>query len=320
MIFFFYGKDTFRANQKIQEIRKKFRKEVDVSGSNEHIFVGKEAKFEQIRNALSALGFFSNKRLLIIKNIFSNKTLSKEFLEYIENKKTEENIVVLWEDEVPDKRSALWKYLLKNARNQEFPLLSLKNLVSWIINETKHRGGAMDESVAILLSQTFSENMWGLSHELDKLIAFADGALITTLLIVDFLSDGTSLNIFNFLDAFREKNKKEIAKIFHHLIKEENPLGMLSLIHREIRLLWQTRQLKEKLRSSKELAQILEIHPYVAEKLWRKAQNFELRELSRLIDQAVRAELDIKTGKKPAALALEMLLLSTSLSPSSNIK
>lgn len=310
MIFFFYGKDTFRANQKIREIRKKFTKEVNPDESDIHIFSAKDTKFSPIRNALSAIGLFSNKRLLIIKNIFSNKTLSKEFLEYIEKSKTENNIIVLWEDVIPDKRSALWKYLLKNSLHQEFASLSGKNLESWIIKETQYRGGAMDTNVAIRLSQQFSENMWGLSHEIDKLIAFANGAKITILLISNFLSSENPRTIFHLLDAFREKKKNEIAKIFHCLIQEENPLGMLSLFHREIRLLWQTKQLKEKLHSSKELAQVLEIHPYVAEKIWRCAGFFELRELSRLIDHTVRAELDIKTGKKPAALALEMLLLS----------
>lgn len=310
MIFFFYGEDTLRANQKIAELRKKFRKEVDASGSNEHQFIAKETKLEEIRNALTALGFFVSKRLITIKNLFQNKTLSQELLKYFEVNSVGENIVVIWEEGSPDKRMGLWKYLEKNSIAQEFSLLSGKILETWILKEAQNRGGKMDPEVAIQLGQSFSENIWALSQEIDKLIAFSQGETISSSMASLFFSGSKHYSIFDLLDALRDKKKNEVAKIFHVLLEEENPLGILALIHREIRLLWQTRKLKDTIRSPRELAQFLEIHPYVAEKLFRKASFFELRELSRMIDRIVRTELDIKTGKKSPELALEMLLLS----------
>jgi len=116
MIFFFYGDDTYRAWQKVKQIKDKFRTEVDKSGFNTLILDGSELTLEQFNEAVSQAGFLADKRLIVIKNIFNHKSLNKikdDLINYL-NKQTDssnENYLLFWQEGKPDKRSSLFKKL-----------------------------------------------------------------------------------------------------------------------------------------------------------------------------------------------------------------
>lgn len=320
MIIFLYGDDSYRSTRKLAAIREKFHRENDPTSTNEHVFdlADKKISFEDVYAALGSLGFFSAKRLVVVKNAFGRKNLAKELAEYLKGAPNLEDVVLaFWESGVPDKRVALWRQLYKEKFAEEFGQLKGAALIKWILDEAKKRataagaagqGGDIERELAILLAQAYPADMWRLSSELDKLIAFAAGKKITKELVKGFGHTVLNTNIFDFVDALTAKNDARLAELFSNIIDAENELYVLSMMHRQFRLLWQAKRQKEKLSSSQELAKEIDVHPYVAQKLWSQAENASLTQIRRSIDHLVRAELDIKTGRSTPALALQMVL------------
>lgn len=311
MIIFLFGPDTFRSTRKLHQIQEKFYHDVDPTGTNTHIFnaKNKDVSFENIYDAMRSLGFFSSKRLIIIKNIFSQKMLTKDMTKYLNTNPTLDDVILLfWESDHLDKRSGLFKRLRAEKYSQEFSLLKGNALTAWITQELKIRGARMEKELIILLAQAFGEDMWRLSNELDKLIAFANGQKITKNMVADFNYNLINTNIFDFIDCISTKNEQRLAELFQNIIEAENEMYILSMMQRQFRLLSQTKKLKKTLTCPQELARETKIHPFVAKKLWQQVDNMSLGEIQRGIDHLVRAELDIKTGRATAALALQRAL------------
>ncbi|MBP9802671.1 hypothetical protein KBC40_03750, partial [Patescibacteria group bacterium] len=96
MIFFFYGEDSFRAKNKIDAIKDKFKASVDKSGISLINLDGEILTLDDFLKNTESQGFFTSKKLIIIKNIFDNKNLKileKPLIEYLAKQKdsVEEN-------------------------------------------------------------------------------------------------------------------------------------------------------------------------------------------------------------------------------------
>ena len=311
MIIFLYGEDSFRSTRKLGEIREKFYRDVDPTRTNTHVFDAQDkgVSFENIYGAIGSLGFFSAKRLVIVKNLLARKNLAREVAEYLSSAPPIDDVIlVFWEPGVPDKRSGLWKRLSSEEYAQEFAQLRGGELAGWISGEVSARGGETEKELAILLAQAYPDDMWRLSGEIDKLIAFGGGREITKELVEDFSYTAINTNIFDFVDSITSRDDARLAELFKNMLEAENELYVLAMTHRQFRLLYQAKRLKESLRSPNELAKEIGVHPYVAKKLWRQAEGATLKDIQRGIDHLVRAELDIKTGRATPALALEMVL------------
>ena len=75
MIFFFYGEDSFRAQQKIKTIRDKFKAKVGGDGYNIEYLDGDLLTIADFFKSIRSGGFLVTKKLIIIRDIFNNKKL-----------------------------------------------------------------------------------------------------------------------------------------------------------------------------------------------------------------------------------------------------
>ena len=69
MIFFFYGEDSFRAHQKINEIKDKFKNNIDENGYNINYLDDDNLKIEDFFKSVKSTGFLAEKKLIIIRKI-----------------------------------------------------------------------------------------------------------------------------------------------------------------------------------------------------------------------------------------------------------
>ena len=86
MIFFLHGEDSYSANQKLKQIKKKFQKDIDPSGININVLDGENLDLEKFNSISSQGGFLVKKRLLIVKNLLLSKPgteIAKNLLELI---------------------------------------------------------------------------------------------------------------------------------------------------------------------------------------------------------------------------------------------
>jgi DNA polymerase III delta subunit len=74
MIFLLHGSDSFRRQTKIQELKEKFMTAVDPLGQSFSSIDGSKSNLSDLNDQMSGGSLFTKKRMLIIENIFLNKT------------------------------------------------------------------------------------------------------------------------------------------------------------------------------------------------------------------------------------------------------
>ncbi len=327
MIIFLYGQNAFISQQKLQDLKDKFVKDVDKNGDSIKTIDGADSKVQEVIQALGSSSLFSNKKLIVIKNISANKNknIFKDLRDYLKketNNKDEEkeNIIIFIDEHNGEKmgRNVLWQYLLKQRFVQNFPLLNTGQLNKWI-NERASELGAVFTSAQILkIAGTFAGNLWQIDSELKKIVyyksALNSGISKNEKMVIldeDLLNMSVGKideNIFALCDAIANKNiKLALSLLEKELEAKMTETYLLHMVIRQFRILLQVRQGLDSGLNQKQIALELKLHPYVLQKSMRQAGNFSLDFLKNIFLKLIELDKNLKTGKAEFKVSLSLL-------------
>ncbi|MEK7557969.1 MAG: DNA polymerase III subunit delta [Patescibacteria group bacterium] len=346
MLIFLYGEDTFRSCQKLKELKNKFIHDIDHREENISVINGGTASEKEIIQAINTSSLLVKKRLIIIEEIFSNKTITifEQLLNYLKNRSKikDDNIIIFQDSRVKVKKTkikegffiidstgrdkvltkhplALFKFLLKQPYSQQFSCLNNTETASWIKHEITKRGGIINLPVAHLLASLIGNNLWQISNEIDKLINYqlaiqlksneSSQIIISEENVKKLVRGNFDENIFALTDAISSKNKTLAIK----LLEEQIEAGLtssylLNMFIRQFRILLQIKQALEVGDSSRKIASELKIHPFVVQKGISQARYFSLPVLKNTVSQLIKIDYKIKAGKTDAITALNILI------------
>jgi DNA polymerase-3 subunit delta len=314
----------------LKELKDKFKKEVDPGGSSLVELDGAKISLADLRNVIGAPSLFARKRMIVVENIFLNKSknLLDETLVYLEgmNKKDKksknENIIIFWEDidEKEKSKNKFFKLLLKQKYTQNFKTFSNTQASSWIRGEAKKRGADLKPQAAFKLTSLFGGDLWSLSNELNKLINFKsarkaellEGGLVEIAEddVHDLSRGRADANIFGFIDALSNKNKSLALELMENEIEAGAvPIYLLYMIVRQFRILMQVKELQVEGASSKKIMANLKLHPFVLKKAEMQAHKFELADLKNIFSELVLMDRELKIGKTDFKTALSLLVM-----------
>lgn len=305
MIIFLYGEDSFRAKEKLKEIIEQYKTK-HKSGLNLIQINTKEKDFTDFYSNFKINSMFSEKKLIILKNIFSASDWQEEFLKNIKDLQNIKDIVVIYEDIAVDQRTKLFKTLIKSAKCQEFNNLQPAALKKWILQKIKIEPEPVD-----LLINFVGKDLWQLSNEINKLSNYKRGLVIKKEDIKLLVKPNVENDIFKTIDSFASKNKKQSLLLLHQYIEDgENPLYLLSMIAYQFRNLLTVKELMEKQKPYNVIVKQSGLHPFVAQKTYYMCSQFTLQELKKIYRKIFQIDLEIKTGKIDAEIALDLLVAS----------
>lgn len=308
MVIFLFGEDTFRASRKLREIIS-YYKAIHKSGINLKSFNEKDFDFQKFEEAFFSIGMFNEKKLFILKNIFSNKDFRERFYEEKEKFLASSNIVVIFEEREISKKDPLCEFLLKNAKWQEFNPLENEKLKKWVKKEILTTGIKIEPKALDKIIFLVGNDLWRLDNEIKKLIAFKKCEKISVE-DVDFLVNRKlDTDIFKTI-SFLAKGKKEIALdlIHEHIKKGENPLYLLAMIAFQFRTLLQIRDLIERKNSYLKALKESNLPHLVFKNNYSLSQKFSLAQLKRIYEKIFQFEISTKTGKIEPEVALDLLI------------
>ncbi len=310
MIFFFYGEDSFRAQQKIKNIRDKFKAKVGGDGYNIDYLDGNLLTIADFFKSVKSCGFLVTKKLIIIRNIFDNKKLKNiqdEIIKFLKTQKDdpEENYLIFWQTGKTDARSKLYKALKKFKFTEEFNVLSTPKLISWLKKEVANHKKSITEEALNLLLICVGNNLWQLHQEINKLVNFCKKE-IKVEDVKKLVHAKTDNNIFNLVDAIGNKNKK----LALNLIEKQLDNGVaiqyiITMIVRQFRLILKIKSFSEnKITQDWAIAQTLKLPNFVAKKILIQSNLFTLIELKKIYQQLLLIDEKIKiyTGKEKILL------------------
>lgn len=273
MIIFLYGPDTYQLNQKLREIKKR---------AKELVFIN---SFDEFKAANQVNSLFGVRKVIII-----NK-LSETF-----NEIEDSDNIIIFRDENPDKRTKLFKKLLKIAQCEEFKLLENYELTKWVQEYAN-----CPLAVANKLSVYIGNDLWLMSNEIDKIKAYIGYEnLISDKHIEQLIKAKISTNIFKTIDALAINDKKTALKLLcEHLAIGDDENYLFNMFCYQFRNI-----LKIKFDDFSGL------HPFVVQKTRAMAQKYNLEKLQIIYSQLLTIDLWSKTSKVLQPATFFLLLCS----------
>lgn len=329
MILYIYGEDTFRSRQYLKKTIEQFKKQRDPLGYNVVILGSKKEDLAKILSEMTAAPFLAEKRMVVLENILSStdKGLLNELLERVKNKNIpENNIIVFWQGDVFGKSGAvkeLAALLAKEKYAQEFKMMDVGELSSWIGKEIMARGGKIGSHALVYLAQNTGQDMWLLNSLLNQLVAYKStphptlsserrgGEEISLADAQLFLAEKEDDNIFGMVDAVVGGNKKQAFKLMADQRKiGEDDTYIFSMITRQFRILVQLRDLFERKdnMTSDVLARELGLHPYVVKKSLPVVKKYPLSKLKNIYEQLLQIDIKTKTGQGDRSVLLDLFV------------
>lgn len=313
MIIFLYGEDEFRSIRKLAEIKTKFLQTCKEGGTL-FVFDFSEEKIDaaELITKISSGGLFSQKKLVVVKNILAAKSDSGivSLADYLKKNKEDKNVIlVFWEAGSFDKKNPLAKILPKVGKCQQFEKLLGAKLKSWIAGEVEKAGnGKVSISPAAVdrLAVFVGNDLMLLSKEIEKLVSFKNQGEISEKDVELLVRAKIGTDIFETIDALARGDKKTAVRLLHdHLESGDDPFYLLSMYFYQFRNLLKVKPLAERNMPEREIAQKLKLHPYVVKKGVEQGRNFTCERLKDVYKSLCEIDFQSKTGKVDIELALD---------------
>lgn len=317
-IYFLYGAESFLIERAKEQIIKKVLKEEELE-FNVSQFDLEDTPVQVAVTDCETLPFFGDYRVVIMKNpifLTANKDKTKvehdpKTLEaYIASPNPQTVLIVVAPYEKLDERKKLVKTFKKSATVLEAAMMDERTLIQWIVQMAHKQHRQMTEAVAEQLIALTGKNLSLIHKEMEKLLlASHDEEAITEVHLETFVPRTMEDNIFALINEIANRN---IGKAFFILkdlyIQKEEPIKILMLIARQVRIIYHVMGLTTKGYSQKQMAQMLKIPPFAVKLAMGQGKKFSIIELETILGLCAQYDYEIKSGKIDKFLAIELLL------------
>jgi DNA polymerase-3 subunit delta len=325
LIHLFSGSDDYSLKQELHKIK-------TVMGDDEIISVntsyldGQKIDLSELKNVIETTPFLAKKRLVIVNGLlgrFGAKTLaetSKTEIDLIKdllgNIPSTTTLVLI--DTLEDSdlfKNPLFGAIKSIADVRTFPQLNLSQLRRWIRQRLRVRGGKMSDEAVDFLVRLIGSDLWILGNEIEKLIIYSDGRMISRQDVKEVVGFAQQLNVFNLVDAIIEHHPGVAVTALRQLLKNgEQPTYILFMIARQLRLIIRAKSLMNQGERAISIKKALGIKSdFVWEKTVQQIQCFTIPHVIDLYNKLLETDIDIKTGRYDANLAVNMMVTELAL-------
>lgn len=314
MVSLVYGVQDIRVINKVNEITNKFLDDV-----NEFTCVTYDAEKVSLQDIVSdanTLPFGYEKKVVIIKNPYflsSNKEpkLSFDvnydaFIDYLKQDNEDSMIILSFVGEI-DNRKTLVKtikgyskvYELSNIEKNEWNVIAKR-----LFNEKNVK--ISDDSINFFVSR-INNDLGYMMREIEKLSLYSKD--ITKEDIELLVARPLEENSFLMVDAIINNDLNTLLSIYNDLkLQNEEPTRILALLTNQLSLQYQVAALTTK-NNEKEIANILNIHPYRVKLMIQKMHKIKNDDLLYIIDKMAQLDYQIKTGEIDKYQGIELFFL-----------
>ncbi len=308
MIIFLYGQDTYRSQQKLNEIIEHYKK-IHQSGLNLKYFDGENLDFQDFKNEWETSPMFAEKKLIILKDIFSNENFKEKLLKEGRRFVKSENIILIYERKELSENTPFLKFLKENSKFQEFRLLEREKLKAWAKKEFTNHQTEIEPQALEELINLVGNNLWQMANEIKKLVSYKNSQKIKLKDVKLLVRPKIETDIFKTIDSLAQKKKSQALSLLHrHLEKGDSPLYLLSMINFQFRNLLEIKELIEKNTSYARILRQSYLHPFIVKKSYQQTQKFTLQQLKKIYQKIFEVDLAIKTGKIEPETALDLFI------------
>lgn len=209
-----------------------------------------------------------------------------------------------------DKRLRLVKHLLQQGAAYEFPALTAGEAARWVEEQLRRARLRTPRGTGRFVVERCGTDLSLLRLEVDKLIDFAGEQPLTQADLQQIVRQDVETSIFDLVDAIGLQDLGRAWGLLLNMLQEgKEPVYLLSMIARQLRLLLVARLALDAGLSQQQAARKLGIHPFPAGKCVQQAQRWSVAQLRQALDSCLQADECIKTGELRGESALNMMLM-----------
>lgn len=270
----------------------------------------KETEASLLSTELAAAPFFGKNRLIILSRLEEIKTAQEEALLAALPRLAPGVFLCLTARHLDQRKKAI-KELKTKVETVECASLKIYEAKRWVGQEAKAFGLQLTPAQIDLLLEMKGTSLFGLANELKKVRIYcaADQKTIPMEEWTLLLGEASETNIFHLIDRAIEGKAGGALHLLHRLLRAGEPeMKILAMLATEVRRLFIAWSLRQTGRSA-ELQKQLACHPYVAEKIRKKADRLTYQQLRQAHQRILAADYRLKTGQTEADLELDAVIL-----------
>ncbi len=272
--------------------------------------LAREHSAEEVLGRLSALPMFGKRRLVMVQNLEAwPKDQLKAVIAYLAKPYPSACLVLS-----STQKKGLEK-LQAAAEDRgwlvQFNPPTERDAPRWLQKRARQFQKELTPQAASCLVEQLGVDLFRLQRELEKLVAYVgDRDKIELGDVGEAVTGQRSFTVFELLRFVSDgQTRQAVSSLRNLLLAGEHPLGILALLARQIRLLWQARDGAARRLPAAELARKLGLPSGVVNRYVQQAQSFSEAELYRIHGLIREADLAIKSTGTAPPLLIEALVL-----------
>ncbi len=317
---FWYGAEKFLIWSNLMDLKKEFQMENPKGEIKEFDFEEISANEVEEKN-FQQNDLFATEKLLIFRNVLTLPTgEQKKIKEFLQKERLcrREDLTVVFVELSEKKKSALSgilaRYLKQQGEFKEFKKLTEEQLRQWINAEFLKRSEKKVTVEIIAINELIKitqANLWQISQEIDKLIAFLEKGQVDLDLVQNLCSGKLEAKIFDLVNAIGEKNKQKALLLKERLLEQgENEFYIFTMIVFQLRNFLKVAEcLRKGYKEPRVIKEKTGLHPFVLQKTLRNMGGFPLRRIKAIYQLVANLDKKSKQGKLKMEEALDNLIL-----------
>lgn len=315
-IFLLYGEEVFLKTHGKKELLSRISPD-GMSEFNVFTYEGKKYDLISVKEAIEALPVFSDSKLLIFNNsgIFSlagKDAATKEYREFWEEiiDQIPQEVYIVFDEDKVDKRSAIYKKLLKNDSVVEFEYLSENQMINWTVSLFKTMGKIIGPHDAKYLIEITQEGMTSVKREAEKIAAYTQGKTsVTRQDINDVTVPVVENRVFDMVDALLSKNAPlALSMLSDLLVLKEDETRILGAISSNADKLLTVKLLTEDKVDKTQIASKAKIAPFIVSKYITLSSKYNSCDLKNLLTKCVEIDSQFKLTRGDKAVILQSFI------------
>lgn len=303
MNYLFYGTEKFLIDLEIEKIINKNK----IDPINIVKYDLETDNLKDLIDDCQTISLFSEQKMIICSNPFTNLSNDDEkiFENYI-NEPNPNTFLVLTTEKL-DGRKKIVKTIQKKAISKEFNNTNLNNTVKKMFENY-----LIDNQTIEILIDRVGNNLSLLSNEIDKIKIYKNDDLkITQEDVINLTHKNIDLDVFKLIDYIITKNKEKALELYNELLKNgSEPIAIIVMLSNQFRIMYQTKGLIKKGYTEKDIAKIINIHPYRVKLALQNSRQYQSNLLLKYLENLSDLDIKIKSGNIDKYLGLELFILN----------
>ena len=302
-IYLLYGVESYLVRYYKHQLVRRILGEADEMNFSR--FEGRNVEEADIVEAVNTLPFFADCRVILVEatGFFDRKC---EKLCALCDDIPDTSFLIFAEEKV-DKRKALYKKVAKVGGIEEMKRPDERYLANWMMSRVRRAGLNMTRPAWNEFLMRTNDSMDNMSNEMDKLIAYCKDKEVIEKEDVDAIC----LNWLEgrIVEALASRDGRRAFALYRDMLMlREDPLHILYVLRSQFLRLMLLKEMDLRHEGDQAITERIGIPKYYLGKNRHLANNFTPLQLRNAVIDAGSLEADMKTGRIPMPIAVELLM------------